>query len=47
MPQALILVPTRELALQVAKEAEILGADKGVRSVVVYGGVGTRSRSKG
>jgi ATP-dependent RNA helicase DeaD len=47
MPQALILVPTRELALQVAKEAEILGADKGVRSVVVYGGVGYEKQIEG
>ena len=38
--QALVLVPTRELALQVAGEAELLGADTGVRSVAVYGGVG-------
>lgn len=37
--QALVLVPTRELAQQVAKEAEILGAGSGVRSVAVYGGV--------
>jgi ATP-dependent RNA helicase DeaD len=38
--QALVLAPTRELALQVAKEAEVLGTDLGVRSVAVYGGVG-------
>ena len=38
--QALILVPTRELALQVANEAELLGRTTGVRSVAVYGGVG-------
>ncbi|MCO6453354.1 MAG: DEAD/DEAH box helicase [Caldilineales bacterium] len=37
--QALVLVPTRELANQVAKEAGILGAATGVRSVAVYGGV--------
>lgn len=38
--QALVLVPTRELARQVSVEAEMLGADSGVRSVAVYGGVG-------
>jgi ATP-dependent RNA helicase DeaD len=37
--QALVLVPTRELAHQVAAEAEILGCATGVRSVAVYGGV--------
>lgn len=37
--QAIVLVPTRELAQQVAKEAEILGATTGVRSVAIYGGV--------
>lgn len=37
--QALVLVPTRELAQQVAKEAEILGSTTGVRSVAIYGGV--------
>jgi ATP-dependent RNA helicase DeaD len=38
--QALVLVPTRELAQQVATEAEVLGRDTGVRSIAVYGGVG-------
>ncbi len=38
--QVLILVPTRELALQVATEAELLGRTSGVRSIAVYGGVG-------
>ena len=38
--QALVLVPTRELALQVATEAELLGRTTGVRSIAVYGGVG-------
>lgn len=38
--QAIILVPTRELAVQVHREAELLGADRGIRSVAVYGGVG-------
>ncbi len=38
--QALVLVPTRELAAQVAHEAERLGAESGINTVVVYGGVG-------
>lgn len=37
--QALVLVPTRELASQVEHEAEVLGSATGVRSVAVYGGV--------
>jgi ATP-dependent RNA helicase DeaD len=38
--QALVMVPTRELALQVFNEAAILGQPTGVRSIAVYGGVG-------
>ena len=38
--QALILAPTRELARQVANEAEMLFAGTGLRTVAVYGGVG-------
>jgi ATP-dependent RNA helicase DeaD len=38
--QALILVPTRELARQVGQEAERLCGGPGFRTVVVYGGVG-------
>ena len=37
--QALVLVPTRELALQVAGEAEKLSTPVGVRTAAVYGGV--------
>ena len=39
-PGALVLVPTRELALQVAAELEPLAAAKGLRVVTVYGGAG-------
>ncbi len=42
--QALVLVPTRELAHQVAAEAALLGGATGVRSVAVYGGVGYREQ---
>jgi len=38
--QALILVPTRELAKQVSQQAEMLCNDAGFRTVAVYGGVG-------
>ena len=39
-PQALILVPTRELALQVHGEAEKLAKCNGIRSCAIFGGVG-------
>jgi ATP-dependent RNA helicase DeaD len=42
--QALILVPTRELARQVFQEAERLCGDMGLRTVAVYGGVGYRGQ---
>ncbi len=38
--QAMVLTPTRELANQVAREAEMLCAEAGLESVAVYGGVG-------
>jgi ATP-dependent RNA helicase DeaD len=38
-PQALVLVPTRELAAQVEEAAHTLFGDQGLRSVAVYGGV--------
>jgi ATP-dependent RNA helicase DeaD len=37
--QALVLVPTRELAKQVAEQAELLGKEAGLRVIAVYGGV--------
>ncbi len=38
--QAMVLVPTRELARQVAEEAKTLFGDSGLNVVAVYGGVG-------
>lgn len=36
--QALIIVPTRELALQYATEAQKIGLDKGVKAFAIFGG---------
>lgn len=38
-PQALILVPTRELALQVQNEIELLSKGTGIHSAAIFGGV--------
>lgn len=37
-PRALILAPTRELAIQIHKDAEVLGQYTGLRMGLVYGG---------
>jgi superfamily II DNA/RNA helicase len=39
-PQALIVAPTRELALQVSGDLALASADQGLRVLTVYGGVG-------
>jgi superfamily II DNA/RNA helicase len=39
-PQALVVAPTRELALQVSNDLALAGADRGTRVLTVYGGVG-------
>ena len=46
-PQALVLAPTRELAVQVARDAEDLGRGTGVRSLPIYGGVGYKPQIDG
>lgn len=38
--QALVLVPTRELALQVYRDSQVLAEGTGLKTAVVYGGVG-------
>ncbi len=44
--RALILVPTRELALQVAEHAEQLSAKTGLRALAVFGGMSMESQTK-
>ncbi len=39
-PQALVVAPTRELALQVSGDLELAGSKRGIRVLTVYGGVG-------
>ncbi|HET9861761.1 MAG TPA: DEAD/DEAH box helicase [Nocardioidaceae bacterium] len=39
-PQALVVAPTRELALQVSNDLKLAGTDRGSRVLTVYGGVG-------
>ncbi|HCT78403.1 MAG TPA: DEAD/DEAH box helicase, partial [Micromonosporaceae bacterium] len=38
-PQALVVVPTRELGLQVAKDLQGAGKTRGIRVLPIYGGV--------
>jgi ATP-dependent RNA helicase DeaD len=45
--QAIILVPTRELCLQVADELRRLGTQRGIRVTAVYGGVGYGRQTDG
>jgi superfamily II DNA/RNA helicase len=45
-PSVLVLVPTRELAAQVADELEQIGRQKGLRVAAVYGGAPIASQAK-
>jgi superfamily II DNA/RNA helicase len=45
-PSALILVPTRELAVQVAEEFEEIAKVKGLSAAAAYGGVSITAQSK-
>jgi ATP-dependent RNA helicase RhlB len=38
-PRAIIIAPTRELAIQIHRDAELLGKHAGLRTVLTYGGV--------
>ncbi|HZD87427.1 MAG TPA: DEAD/DEAH box helicase [Gaiellaceae bacterium] len=45
-PAALVLVPTRELALQVTEELGLLGEPRGVRAEAAYGGAPVAAQAK-
>ena len=45
-PRAFILAPTRELAVQIAKDAELLGAHTGFRIGLAYGGTDYEKQRK-
>ncbi|MBF0470609.1 MAG: ATP-dependent RNA helicase RhlB [Gammaproteobacteria bacterium] len=45
-PRALILAPTRELAIQICKDGELLGRGTGLRLGLAYGGTGYESQRK-
>jgi ATP-dependent RNA helicase RhlE len=45
-PAALVLVPTRELAVQVAEECNRLAGVRGLRAAAVYGGVPVAAQAK-
>jgi ATP-dependent RNA helicase RhlB len=45
-PRAIILAPTRELAVQIHKDAEVLAAGTGDKLVLVYGGTGYDTQRK-
>ncbi len=38
-PRSIIIAPTRELAIQIHRDAELLGKHTGLRTVLTYGGV--------
>lgn len=46
-PQAMVLVPTRELAVQVCREADELVQGTGLRALSIYGGVGYKAQIDG
>jgi ATP-dependent RNA helicase RhlE len=45
-PAALVLAPTRELAVQIVEETRIVAAPLGLRVAPVYGGVGLQAQAK-
>src|SRR6187455_63000 len=45
--RALVVTPTRELALQVEESVRVYGAHLPVRSVAIYGGVGMDAQIRG
>jgi ATP-dependent RNA helicase RhlB len=45
-PRSLVLAPTRELALQIHKDAVLLGSETGLRFALAYGGVDYEKQRK-
>ncbi len=45
-PRAIILAPTRELAIQIERDAEALGKHTGLRTGLAYGGTGYESQRR-
>jgi ATP-dependent RNA helicase RhlB len=45
LPRALIITPTRELAVQIEREAHDLGAQTGLTATVIFGGVDYREQA--
>ncbi len=45
-PQALVICPTRELAIQVAGEAKRFGSPLGIRTVLAYGGTSSGDQKR-
>ena len=46
IPQSIILCPTRELAVQVAEEMNLLQGKKGLKIITVYGGTDIEKQAK-
>lgn len=44
--RCMILAPTRELAIQIAKDADVLGKDTGLKIALAYGGTGYDKQQK-
>ncbi len=45
-PRSLVVAPTRELAIQIHKDALLLGADTGLKTCLAYGGVDYEKQRK-
>ena len=45
-PAALVLAPTRELAVQILEESQPLAAARGLRAAAAYGGTGLRAQAE-
>lgn len=45
-PRALILAPTRELAMQIAEQVKLFAAYTDLRTVVIFGGIGSKTQKE-